>query len=44
MDEFYRRPRPDFIVEHDDPLVRQLFGLGIAVSSVHGGYDAVSYA
>ena len=44
MDEFYRRPLPEYIVAHDDPLVRQLFGRGIAVASVHGGYDAVSYA
>ena len=44
MDEFYRRPLPEYIVAHDDPLVRQLFGRGIAVASVHGGYDALSYA
>ena len=24
MDEFYRRPLPEYIVAHDDPLVRQL--------------------
>ncbi len=44
MDEFNRRPLPGYIVKHEDPLVRQLFGLGIAVASAHGGYDAVSYA
>jgi ectoine hydroxylase-related dioxygenase (phytanoyl-CoA dioxygenase family) len=43
MDEFYRRPLPDYVLEHDDPLVRQLFGLGLATASVHGGYDDESY-
>ena len=43
MDEFYRDPLPAYVLEHTDPTVRQLFGLGLAVASVHGGYDERSY-
>jgi ectoine hydroxylase-related dioxygenase (phytanoyl-CoA dioxygenase family) len=43
MDEFYRRPLPDYVVNHQDPLVRQLFGLGLTTESVHGVYDETTY-
>jgi ectoine hydroxylase-related dioxygenase (phytanoyl-CoA dioxygenase family) len=43
MDDFYRDPLPDYVLHHEDPVVRQLFGLELAVASVHGGYDARSY-
>jgi ectoine hydroxylase-related dioxygenase (phytanoyl-CoA dioxygenase family) len=44
MDEFYRTPLPAYVSESDDPLVRQLFGLGLIGTSVHGeGYDADAY-
>jgi ectoine hydroxylase-related dioxygenase (phytanoyl-CoA dioxygenase family) len=40
MDEFYERPLPSYILESDDPLVRQLFGLELTLApSLYGdGY------
>lgn len=45
MDDFYRAPLPDSILESDDPVVRQLFGLALApgAPSPHGGYTAEAY-
>jgi ectoine hydroxylase-related dioxygenase (phytanoyl-CoA dioxygenase family) len=43
MDEFYKRPLPQYILDNDDPLVRQLFGLGLTIESVHGVYDETTY-
>jgi hypothetical protein len=43
MDEFYRQPLPDYILEHEDPLIQQLFGRGLTIESVHGEYDENSY-
>ena len=43
MDDFYRTPLPDYVTESRDPLVRQLFGLELAATSIHGGYDRANY-
>jgi len=43
MDEFYRTPLPDYILEHEDPVVQQLFGRRLRGQSVYGGYDENSY-
>jgi ectoine hydroxylase-related dioxygenase (phytanoyl-CoA dioxygenase family) len=41
MDEFYKTPLPDRILESEDPLIRQLFGLELtlAPSFFGGGYN-----
>jgi hypothetical protein len=44
MDEFDGTPLPAYITQSEDPLVRQLFGLGLIGTSVHGAaYDARFY-
>lgn len=41
MDEFAATPLPEYVTSSDDPVVRQLFGLGLTVPSVHGAdYNA----
>jgi len=46
FDEFYRDPLPEQITQSGDPLLRQLFGLGLRGPSVHGGTysDRVTYS
>lgn len=45
MDDFYKTPLPHYILESDDPAVRQLFGFELApdAPSPHGGYTAATY-
>jgi hypothetical protein len=46
FDEFYRDPLPERVTLSDDPLLRQLFGLGLRGRSIHGAVysDRVTYS
>ena len=44
LDEFYKTPLPDYILNAEDPLPRQLFGVELAAPSVHGtDYNSSAY-
>jgi ectoine hydroxylase-related dioxygenase (phytanoyl-CoA dioxygenase family) len=43
LDHYYKTPLPDYILESEDPFIRQLFGLEQPASSDQGGYDELRY-
>jgi ectoine hydroxylase-related dioxygenase (phytanoyl-CoA dioxygenase family) len=44
LDEFYRSPLPEYIINSPDPIIRQLFGVETVAPSVHGSdYNALTY-